>query len=139
MDGIVLGPGMVGDAPALACIRHAACAGPMPGPRVVEPALHALGVSTQGDRGLGEPWSEAEVLLARHRLMMASNTVGLPLGHIGLALYAFRRNHAALAFHGRHGIAVTACRDAAANDEAEPDLRLVWPAASPDLTRGANA
>jgi GNAT superfamily N-acetyltransferase len=57
----------------------------------------------------------------------------------GLALYAFRRNHAALALFAWHGFALTACHDGAANDEAEPDLRLVRPAASPDLTRGANA
>jgi ribosomal protein S18 acetylase RimI-like enzyme len=44
----------------------------------------------------------------------------------GLTLACFRRNRAALAFYGRCGFRVTACRDATANTEGEPDMILAW-------------
>jgi ribosomal protein S18 acetylase RimI-like enzyme len=50
----------------------------------------------------------------------------------GLDLWVFRRNRAAIAFYESHGFAI-AQTTTGANEEREPDARMVWPA--PDLDR----
>ena len=71
------------------------------------------------------------------RLLDAARAAAPPEG---LALLCVRRNHGARAFYRRHGFRPIHRRDAAANEEGEPDVRLAWtPPAPPDRTRGANA
>lgn len=47
-------------------------------------------------------------------------------GQHRIELWAFQRNHAALAFYRRHGFAVAEATDGSGNEEKEPDVRLVW-------------
>lgn len=50
----------------------------------------------------------------------------------GLDLWVFQRNRAAIAFYASHGFAI-AQTTTGANEEREPDARMIWPA--PDLDR----
>ncbi|MBX6747329.1 MAG: hypothetical protein IRY87_35315 [Acetobacteraceae bacterium] len=56
-----------------------------------------------------------------------------------LALFVSRRNHGARRFYERHGFRATIRREAAANEEGEPDVRLAWTLAPVTDPRGANA
>lgn len=44
----------------------------------------------------------------------------------GLDLWVFQRSRAAIAFYEAHGFAIAGTTDGAANEEHEPDARMVW-------------
>ena len=48
------------------------------------------------------------------------------IGGSPLRLWAFQRNLAARAFYRRHGFVEEELTDGAANEEREPDVRMVW-------------
>lgn len=48
------------------------------------------------------------------------------IGGVPLRLWAFQRNHAARAFYRRHRFIEEELTDGAANEEREPDVRMVW-------------
>ena len=48
----------------------------------------------------------------------------------GLQLWTFEVNRSAQRFYERHGFSAVASTDGSANEEREPDLRYVWPAAT---------
>lgn len=50
------------------------------------------------------------------------------IGGDPLRLWAFQRNIAARAFYRRHGFVEEALTDGAANEEREPDVRMIWSA-----------
>lgn len=67
----------------------------------------------------------------------ASQRVGLGTRLLGearriggnpLRLWAFQRNLAARAFYRHHGFVEEALTDGAANEEREPDVRMIWSA-----------
>ncbi len=45
----------------------------------------------------------------------------------GLDLWVFQRNRDAIAFYEAHGFAIAETTDGSANEEREPDARMVWP------------
>jgi ribosomal protein S18 acetylase RimI-like enzyme len=47
----------------------------------------------------------------------------------GLDLWVFQRNRMAIAFYEAHGFAIAETGDGSANEEREPDARMVWPRA----------
>ncbi len=50
------------------------------------------------------------------------------IGGTPLLLWAFQRNHAARAFYRRYGFVEEELTDGAANEEHEPDVRMIWSA-----------
>lgn len=48
------------------------------------------------------------------------------LGGAPLRLWAFQRNHPARAFYRQHGFVEEELTDGAANEEREPDVRMLW-------------
>jgi len=48
------------------------------------------------------------------------------IGGVPLRLWAFQRNLAARAFYRRHGFVEEELTDGAANEEREPDVRMIW-------------
>lgn len=48
------------------------------------------------------------------------------IGGSPLRLWAFQRNLAARAFYRRHGFVDEELTDGAANEEGEPDVRMIW-------------
>ena len=48
------------------------------------------------------------------------------IGGAPLRLWAFQRNHPARAFYRRHGFIDEELTDGAANEEREPDVRMLW-------------
>jgi ribosomal protein S18 acetylase RimI-like enzyme len=165
--GVALRPGVPADAPALARIHREARAAAMPGlhepwteaqvaawiaavlmapPRRVVVAEAAGEAGPVGYLGLDPACGEVLHLYVEPawqgrgvggRLLDAARVAAAPGG---LALFCFRRNHAALAFYGRRGFRMTARRRGpAVNEEGEPDVRLAWTPAPQDRTRGVNA
>lgn len=49
----------------------------------------------------------------------------------GFGLWVFVRNRPARAFYARHGLEELEQTDGSANEEREPDIRMVWPGAEP--------
>ena len=49
----------------------------------------------------------------------------------GFGLWVFESNTPARSFYARHGLAEVERTDGAENEERAPDIRMVWPAASP--------
>jgi ribosomal protein S18 acetylase RimI-like enzyme len=47
----------------------------------------------------------------------------------GLHLWVFQRNRAAIAFYESHGFTIAQTTTGAANEEHEPDARMIWPGA----------
>lgn len=163
--GIILRPGLAADAPALARIHHAARQQALPG--LIEPwseaevarwladvliARHQVRVAVAAGAGdlplgyLGFDAGEGQVL----HLYIAPDWQRRGLGSrlieqakaaspCGLSLFVFRRNHGARRFYERHGFRATIRREAAANEEGEPDVRYVWTPAPVTDPRGANA
>ena len=52
----------------------------------------------------------------------------------GLQLWTFASNVDAQRFYERHGFVVVEATDGSGDEEKQPDLRLVWPAAQPRVT-----
>ncbi len=50
------------------------------------------------------------------------------IGGTPLRLWAFQRNLAARAFYRRHGFVEEELTDGSANEEHEPDVRMIWSA-----------
>jgi GNAT superfamily N-acetyltransferase len=139
--------GRAEDAPALAALFIAARATAMPWlPVLHEPddvqrwmERHVLGeTETLVARAGGEPLGflaldgdELDHLYIRpdaQREGIGSALVGEAKARRpgGLELWAFQRNHAALAFYARHGFSELYRTDGADNEEREPDVRLAW-------------
>jgi GNAT superfamily N-acetyltransferase len=144
---ITLRPGRPADAPALAAIHRAALDAALPG--LVRPWTEAETLAWFAGEllarcrvtvaeGAGQPVGylarEGEELLhlyvtpSLHRrgigAMLLERAKAAAPG--GLRLACFRRNRAALAFHGQRGFRMIACRDATAHAEGEPDVILAW-------------
>jgi ribosomal protein S18 acetylase RimI-like enzyme len=160
--GIAIRPGTMGDAPALAGIHHAARAVALPG--LHEPwtqaevagwigtmllARHRVLVAADAAGPVGYLGTSAEGEVLHLHVAPAMHRQGIGTALIerakaaapgGLTLTCFQRNAAALAFYRRQGFHIVACRDASANEEAEPDVQCAWtPPDQKQTPRGANA
>ncbi len=144
---IALRPGRPADAPALVAIHRAALDAALPG--LARPwteaetlawfagellAQHRVTIAAEGGQPVGYLALAGDEVLhlyvtpTLHRRGIGTTLLEMAKAAApsGLTLACFRRNRAALAFYGRCGFRVTACRDATANTEGEPDMILAW-------------
>lgn len=150
-DGLVLRPAEVDDADALALIHVLARrAGPMPDPVHPDEDVRRWlrGRIEQGDETWvaevdGVPvgyarttpgWLDDLYVQPAHqgagvgRALLELVTARQPAG---FCLWVFEANTPARAFYARHGLVELERTDGEANEEHQPDIRVVWPGAEP--------
>ena len=147
---LVLRPGHEGDSDCLASIYlQARAAAPMPAPVHTEAAIRywlsgrlaedEVWVAETGGQPVGyarltPTWLDDLYVLPTHQgdgVGSALLDLACQLRPNGLSLWVFESNQPAQAFYDRHGFVELERTDGSANEERQPDIRMVWPGDKP--------